>query len=103
MRGDCIRRADVTIEFHCPTCQKLLRTADDKAGVRARCPGCGEVVTVPEASAAASFDDMFAGPAAREAALEFGAPAADTAASAPRAATPSAPPPPPTAPGEMKT
>ena len=37
----------MTIEFHCPFCQKLLRTADDKAGVRANCPGCGEAVTVP--------------------------------------------------------
>jgi uncharacterized membrane protein/phage FluMu protein Com len=37
----------VTIEFHCPFCQKLLKTADDKAGVRANCPGCGEAVTVP--------------------------------------------------------
>jgi len=37
----------VTIEFHCPFCQKLLKTPDDKAGVRANCPGCGEVVTVP--------------------------------------------------------
>src|SRR5262245_18905017 len=38
----------MTIEFHCPHCQKLLKTADDKAGVRANCPGCGESVTVPE-------------------------------------------------------
>ena len=38
----------MTIEFQCPYCQKLLKTADDKAGVRANCPGCGEPVTVPE-------------------------------------------------------
>src|SRR5262249_41783416 len=38
----------MTIEFHCPYCQKLLKTADDKAGVRANCPGCGEPITVPE-------------------------------------------------------
>jgi len=37
----------VTIEFHCPHCSKLLKTPDDKAGVRANCPGCGELVTVP--------------------------------------------------------
>jgi hypothetical protein len=36
------------IEFHCPYCQKLLKTADDKAGVRANCPGCGQAVTVPD-------------------------------------------------------
>ncbi len=40
----------MTIEFHCPFCQKLLRTADDKAGVRANCPGCGEPVVVPVAA-----------------------------------------------------
>ncbi|HEY2249583.1 MAG TPA: hypothetical protein VGH74_00935, partial [Planctomycetaceae bacterium] len=38
----------MTIEFHCPHCDKLLKTPDDKAGVRANCPGCGEVVTVPD-------------------------------------------------------
>jgi Uncharacterised protein family (UPF0259) len=38
----------VTIEFHCPVCQKLLKTADDKAGVRANCPGCGQSVAVPD-------------------------------------------------------
>jgi len=58
----------VTIEFHCPHCEKLLKTADDKAGVRAKCPGCGEVVTVPtpQAEAAgfdASFEESFGGAA----------------------------------------
>jgi uncharacterized membrane protein/DNA-directed RNA polymerase subunit M/transcription elongation factor TFIIS len=38
----------MTIEFHCPYCQKLLKTADDKAGVRANCPGCGQTVMVPD-------------------------------------------------------
>jgi len=37
----------MTIEFHCPVCQKVLKTADDRAGVRANCPGCGNSVTVP--------------------------------------------------------
>ena len=35
------------IEFHCTSCNKLLRTADDKAGKRARCPDCGESIQVP--------------------------------------------------------
>lgn len=49
----------MTIEFHCPSCQKLLRTADDKAGTRANCPDCGTRVNVPAADGAASeeFDD----------------------------------------------
>jgi len=50
----------VTIEFHCPYCQKLLKTADDKAGVRANCPGCGQAVTVPDlAHEAARADSSF--------------------------------------------
>jgi phage FluMu protein Com len=40
----------MTIEFHCPHCDKLLKTADDKAGVKANCPGCGEAVTIPDAA-----------------------------------------------------
>lgn len=40
------------IEFHCPACGKRLRTTDDKAGQKAPCTGCGEVVTVPQASPA---------------------------------------------------
>jgi hypothetical protein len=40
----------MTIEFHCPHCDKLLKTRDDRAGVRANCPGCGESVTVPAES-----------------------------------------------------
>lgn len=35
------------IEFSCPHCQKLLSTSEDKAGRSAKCPGCGERVTVP--------------------------------------------------------
>jgi DNA-directed RNA polymerase subunit M/transcription elongation factor TFIIS len=51
----------VTIEFHCPHCDKLLKTPDDKAGVRANCPGCGQTVTVPEPMAEAALaDESFA-------------------------------------------
>ncbi|TWU09343.1 hypothetical protein CA54_45840 [Symmachiella macrocystis] len=38
------------IEFHCPFCDKLLATSDDKAGHRADCPDCGQVVIVPDSS-----------------------------------------------------
>ncbi len=47
----------MTIEFHCPHCDKLLKTPDDKAGVRANCPGCGQTVTVPEPAAEAAHAD----------------------------------------------
>jgi hypothetical protein len=47
----------MTIEFHCPHCDKLLKTADDKAGVRANCPGCGETVVVPTAGESSALAD----------------------------------------------
>ena len=51
----------MTIEFHCPHCDKLLKTPDDKAGVRANCPGCGQTVTVPDpAHETAQADPSFA-------------------------------------------
>lgn len=37
----------MAIEFNCPQCDKLLRTADDKAGREAKCPGCGSPIRVP--------------------------------------------------------
>ncbi|MBX3448950.1 MAG: hypothetical protein KF777_05280 [Planctomycetaceae bacterium] len=37
----------MAIEFNCPHCDKFLSTSPDKAGRKAKCPGCGEVVTVP--------------------------------------------------------
>ncbi|MGH7128003.1 MAG: hypothetical protein ACREJB_12880 [Planctomycetaceae bacterium] len=40
----------MTIDFHCPHCQKLLRTGDDKAGLAARCPQCAATLTVPVAA-----------------------------------------------------
>jgi phage FluMu protein Com len=47
----------MAIEFSCPHCQKLLSTGEDKAGRSAKCPGCGERVTVPEASPPAIEED----------------------------------------------
>ena len=37
----------MTIDFHCPHCEKALKTSDDKAGRQAKCPGCGEVIAIP--------------------------------------------------------
>ena len=45
----------VTIEFQCDGCFKTLRTGDDKAGLRARCPQCGKQLTVPEVSTSEDF------------------------------------------------
>lgn len=44
----------MAIEFSCPHCQHLLRTADDKAGLSAKCPACGEVLWVPFTTESAS-------------------------------------------------
>ncbi|QDT66179.1 hypothetical protein [Calycomorphotria hydatis] len=49
----------MTIEFRCPSCQKLLRTQEDKAGLTTNCPKCSEPVTVPlesESSEGEEFD-----------------------------------------------
>ncbi|MAG94652.1 MAG: hypothetical protein CMJ48_13035 [Planctomycetaceae bacterium] len=53
----------MTIEFNCPHCDKLLRTPDDKAGQSAKCPGCGEPITVPSAPTlpADDFGDVESG------------------------------------------
>lgn len=44
------------IEFRCPACNKLLRTPDQSAGKKAKCPQCGAITDVPaEGSASSSF------------------------------------------------
>lgn len=43
------------IEFHCQFCRRLLRTPDEKAGLQALCPGCGEKIFIPHESEA--FDE----------------------------------------------
>jgi hypothetical protein len=46
----------LAIEFSCPHCEHRLRTSDDKAGLSAKCPACGEMIWVPYSQAAASAD-----------------------------------------------
>jgi uncharacterized RDD family membrane protein YckC/phage FluMu protein Com len=41
------------IEFRCTNCNKLLRTGDGTAGKQAKCPECGTLLVVPDASTAA--------------------------------------------------
>lgn len=45
------------IEFHCPHCDKYLKTNDDKAGMQVNCPGCGGPLTVPESPASQATPD----------------------------------------------
>lgn len=54
----------MTIEFSCSHCNKVLKTSDDKAGRRAKCPQCGEPILVPPADTSdpsAPVDDGFEG------------------------------------------
>jgi DNA-directed RNA polymerase subunit RPC12/RpoP len=46
----------MAIEFHCNFCNKLLRTADERAGQGAKCPDCGASLLVPGEKAAGGFD-----------------------------------------------
>ena len=36
------------IEFSCPQCQHRLRTPDDSAGKKSRCPQCGHIQAIPD-------------------------------------------------------
>lgn len=52
----------MTIEFACPYCDTLLRTADERVGWQAKCPACSAIVDIPESAApqaatADAFDD----------------------------------------------
>lgn len=38
------------IEFRCSSCSRLLRTGDDTAGKKAKCPQCGSILTIPAVS-----------------------------------------------------
>lgn len=40
----------MALEFQCPSCSKLLRTPDEAAGKKAKCPQCGAIVDVPHES-----------------------------------------------------
>jgi hypothetical protein len=40
------------IEFNCQTCQRLVRTPDNTAGKKGKCPYCGSMMDIPRAAAA---------------------------------------------------
>src|SRR5688572_19109996 len=39
--------ARMSLLFNCPKCDKKLKIQDELAGKRVKCPGCGQVVSVP--------------------------------------------------------
>lgn len=52
------------IEFRCPNCSSMLRTPDESAGKKAKCPQCGtvaDVPTEPAPGATPAAADPFAG------------------------------------------
>lgn len=49
------------IEFRCQQCNKLLRTPDESAGKKGKCPHCGALMDVPTASTEPQPKDPFAG------------------------------------------
>lgn len=58
----------MAIEFSCPHCQHLLRTADDKAGLSAKCPACSEVIWVPYSTDSDASESAASAPEATESA-----------------------------------
>lgn len=40
----------MAIEFHCDHCGMLVRTSEENAGKRGKCPGCGQSVYIPTPS-----------------------------------------------------
>jgi hypothetical protein len=51
----------MAIEFHCPHCNRQIRTPDEHAGKRGKCPQCQAVVEIPAASAAPDELDPLGG------------------------------------------
>lgn len=47
------------ISFDCPHCGKNLKTKDDKAGMKSKCPGCGEIVKIPSSTSSESGDNPY--------------------------------------------
>ncbi len=45
------------ISFDCPNCGKNLKTKDDKAGMKSRCPQCSEIIEIPQADGGGAADD----------------------------------------------
>lgn len=41
----------MTIELHCPICQKLIKAPDDAGGKRGKCPYCKNLIYIPSAAA----------------------------------------------------
>lgn len=49
----------MAIEFDCPTCRTRIRTPDEAAGKKARCPTCQSIVPIPLASSAGPATGSF--------------------------------------------
>jgi biopolymer transport protein ExbD len=47
----------MSISFACPSCEYVIKTTDEMAGRRARCPKCSAALTVPTKSVEPAHDD----------------------------------------------
>jgi hypothetical protein len=56
------------MKFNCPKCGKGIKVSDEKAGKKGKCPGCGEVLTIPTAEEIAQDSQK---PDDRKPALDF--------------------------------
>jgi len=77
----------VAIEFNCPHCGKLLTTSDERASARAKCPACGDLISVP--ALAGSLAGGIPSPALAQTAAWSDSPAMEPSAAP---ATPTLPP-----------
>lgn len=59
---------DMSIEFRCTKCNKLLATPADTEGQKAKCPQCGTIQVIPDSSSAAPPEgvDSFEAPPPRD-------------------------------------
>jgi phage FluMu protein Com len=79
------------ITFRCPKCNREARAADEHAGKKAKCPGCGNVFQIPVGGESAP-------PAPKPAARPPAKPAASAPSAPAKAERPARPAPPPPAP-----
>jgi hypothetical protein len=75
----------MTIEFHCHSCQQLVRVAATAAGKRGKCPHCGTVVQIPSAAPPAAATRPSPTAAAKPATVSFPCPGCQRTINAPAA------------------
>ncbi len=73
----------MSITFKC-ACGKTLSVADEKAGKKARCPGCKEIIEIPATNGASKPASIQKPQAGKPAAIAKGKPSSDVQADTPK-------------------